>query len=302
MKGRLLAFSLLAVASLAAYGIVDKTAGADTYEQPKIEAVEVSKEDYLKKIGELHQKMNDGFQEMQLIAAEKDSKDRDKKVADQIQTIQDTVNGYKAMKAPAEFTEIHTMYLEAAKDYDKGLSYLRKGLAKKDNETLRKADPHFAEASALWTDAFAKLSEMTPVPLGDGTITTEDLKDLDKTAGIDRDAVRKNISEDGHELIGKWGFKNAKPSIVLYEDGRYEGYANDTYPSKDNAFIGKWEWDHSRKIIVFTNEKLFDNGKETKMNRPQMTLEVLNFGGGELYMRDIETWGEFKYEKKDEAS
>ncbi|OCA84124.1 hypothetical protein A8F94_15490 [Bacillus sp. FJAT-27225] len=299
MNWRILAIGLLAVASLTACGLVDNTAGADTYKEPKIEAVEVSKEAYPKKIGELHQKLNDGFKGMQLIGDEKDTEDRNKKIADQIQTIQDTVNGYKAIKAPAEYTEIHSLYLEAAKGYDEGLSYLRKGLAEQDNETWRKADTHFAEASAMWTEAFTKLSDMAPVPLGDGTITTEDLKDLDKSAGIDRDAVRKNISEDGKELVGKWGFKDSKPSIVLYEDGRYEGYGNDTYPSKDNAFIGKWEWDYARKVIVFTNEKLFKDGKETKMNRPTMTMEVLNFGDEQLFMRDIDTWGEFKYEKKE---
>ncbi|MFJ5760563.1 DUF3994 domain-containing protein [Neobacillus sp. NPDC093182] len=141
---------------------------------------------------------------------------------------------------------------------------------------------------------------MTPVPQGDGTITTEDLKNLDKSAGIDRDAVRKNISEDGKELVGKWGFKDSMPSIVMYRDGKYEGYGNDSYPSKDNAFIGKWEWDDKCKVTVFTNEKLFKDGKETKMNRPAMTMEVLNFRDGQLFLRDIETLGEFRYESKDE--
>lgn len=295
MKVKLLVISLLAAASLTACSSVDKAVEADTYKQPKIEAVQVSKEEYPKKIGELHQKMNDGFRDMQLIGAEKDSEDRSKKIAKQIEVIQDTVNGYKAIKAPAEYDEIHAMYLDSAKSYDKGLGYLREGLAKHDNKTWQKAEQHFAEASGIWNEAFAKLSEMTPVPMGDGTITTEDLKDLDKAAGIDRDAVRKNISEDGHELVGKWGPEDGEPSIVLYEDGRYEGYGNDTYPSKDNAFIGTWKWDNNRKVVEFTNEKLFKNGKETKMNRPTMTLEVLNFSDGKLYMRDIETLGEFGY-------
>lgn len=85
-----------------------------------------------------------------------------------------------------------------------------------------------------------------------------------------------------------------------YEDGKYEGYGNDSYSTKDNAFIGKWEWDDKRKVIVFTNDKLFKDGKETKMNRPTMTMEVLNFGDGQLFLRDIETWSEFRYENMDE--
>ncbi|MGX6446361.1 DUF3994 domain-containing protein [Neobacillus sp. K501] len=299
MRLRLLALSLLAAAGLTACGTVDKSTEAEAYKEPKIEAVEVSKEEYPKKIGELHQKLNDGFRDMQLIGAEKDSKDRNKKIADQLQTIQDVVNSYKAIKAPAEYNDIHTMYLEAAKAYDEGLRYSRKGLAEQDNETWEKADTYYADASALWNEAFAQLSEMTPVPMGDGTITTEDLKNLDKSAGIDRDAVRKNISEDGKELAGKWGFKDSKPSIVLYEDGKYEGYGNDTYPSKDNAFIGKWKWDDKQKVIVFTNEKKFMDGKETEINRPTMTMEVLNFGYGQLFLRDIETWNEYRYENMD---
>jgi hypothetical protein len=300
MKLRLLALSLLAAAVLTACSAVDKSAEADTYKQPKIEAVEVSMEEYPKKIGELHQKLNDGFKDMQLIGSEESSEDRNKKIADQLQTIQDVVNEYKAIKAPAQYEEIHMMYLEAAKLYDEGLSYNRKGLAEQDNDTWQEADTYFADASAIWSEAFAQLSEITPIPLGDGTITTEDLKNLDKSAGIDRDAVRKNISEDGKELVGKWGFKDSKPSIVMYEDGKYEGYGNDAYPSKDNAFIGKWEWDDKRKLIVFTNEKLFKDGKETEMNRPTMTMEVLNFGDGQLFMRDIETLGDFRYESKEE--
>ncbi len=295
----LFALGLFAIAGLTACGAADKAVEADTYKQPKIEAVEVSKEEYPKKIGELHQKLNDGFREMQYIGTEKDSEERNKKVAGQIDAIQEVVNGYKAIKAPAEYADIHTMYLDAAKSYDEGLSFLRKGLANQDNETWRKADTHFADASAVWNEAFAKLSEKTSVPLGDGTITSEDLKNLDKSAGIDRDAVRKNISENGHELVGKWGFKGAKPSIVLYDDGRYEGYGKDAYPSKDNAFIGKWEWDNNRKVIVFTNEKLFKDGKETKMNRPTMTMEVLNFSDGQLFLRDVEALNEYRYVKMD---
>lgn len=300
MKLWSLTLNLLILAGLTACGSVDKSVEADNYKQLKIEAVEVSEEEYLKKIGELHQKLNDGFKDMQFIGAEEDSEDRNKKIADQIQTIQDVVNGYKAIKPPAEYNVIHTMYLDAAKGYDEGLSYLRKGLAEQDNETWQKADTYFADANAIWNEAFAQLSEMTPVPLGDGTITTDDLKDLDKSAGIDRDAVRKNISQDGKELVGKWGFKDSKPSIVMYEDGKYEGYGNDSYPSKDNAFIGKWEWDDKRKVIVFTNEKLFKDGTESKMNRPAMMMEVLNFGDRQLFLRDIETWGEFRYENMDD--
>jgi len=300
MKLRLLALSLLAFSGLTACSAMDNSAEVNTYKEPKIEAVEVSKDEYPTKIGELHQKLNDGFRDMQFIGTEENSEDRNKKIEDQIQTIQDVVNEYKAIKAPAEYHDIHTMYLEAALSYDEGLNYLRKGVAEQDNETWQKADTYFADASAMWSEAFAQLSEMTPIPLGDGTITTEDLKSLDQSAGIDRDAVRNNISDDGKELVGKWGFKDSKPSIVMYEDGKYEGYGNDAYPSMDNAFIGKWEWDDQRKVIVFTNEKKFEDGKESKINRTTMTMEVLNFGDDQLFMRDIETLGEFRYENMNE--
>ncbi|MFJ5760562.1 DUF7018 domain-containing (lipo)protein [Neobacillus sp. NPDC093182] len=71
-----------------------------------------------------------------------------KKIAGQIQTIQDVVNGYKAIKAPAEYKDIHTMYLEAAKVYDEGLSYNRKGLAEQDNDKRGRKPIHILQMPA----------------------------------------------------------------------------------------------------------------------------------------------------------
>lgn len=293
MKMKLLAISLLAMAVLA--GCSSKTE-VEKKEEPEIKQVKVSEEDYPKKIQELNLSMDDGFKNLGLIAQEDpNSENRNKRMDEQIEIIQKAVHGFKGIIAPEKYKDIHGQYLDAMKFYEKGLDTLLKANREKDSELWSKGTETIKEGFTILAKAHTKLSDMQPV--GDGTITNKDLKDLDAKAGIDRDSVTNNISTDGKELVGKWGTAGSTPSIVLNADGSYEGYREGTYPSRDNMTKGTWTYDYEKRGLFFTNEETYSNGKKSTVAREYMIMDIQSFKDGKMKLMDIESLNTFNYVK-----
>ncbi len=296
MKLKLLAISFLGMITMA--GCSGEPATADKKESLKVEPVEVSEEEYPDKIDELNASMDDGFRNLNSVAEEDPGdKDREKRLVEQVDKIQKTVNGYKAIIAPEKYKEVHGQYLEAMKYYDEGIATMRKAIEKSDSKLWKKGNEPIKEGFNLWIEAHSKLADS--IPIGDGTITAGDLKELDAAAGIDRDSVKNNISEDGKELVGKWGPAGSPPSIVLNADGSYEGYSNDTYPSKENMSKGTWKYDYEKGAIFFTHEEAFSDGKPLTDFRKSMIMGIQSFKDGQMRLLDVETYNEFLYEKMD---
>jgi hypothetical protein len=295
MKLRLLAISFLAMAGMAGCSSMPQ---AEKKEEPKIEHVEVSEEEYPERIHELNLSMDEGFKNLNTVSNEDpSSKNRTERMNEQIDAIQKTVNNYKAIIAPEKYKEVHDQYLSAMKFYDEGLDTIRKAIEEQDSELWQKGNEPIKEGYTIWAEAHTQLNDLLPV--GDGTITNKDLKELDALAGIDRDSVIKNISEDGKELVGKWGAPGSTPSIILNADGSYEGYANGTYPSKDNMFKGTWKFDYQKRGLFFTHDESYNAGKKATDFRKSMTMEVQSFKDGNLQLMDIETLNTFNYVKMD---
>ncbi len=293
MKLKTLAVSLLTMITMA--GCSTEPA-AEKKESFKIDPVEVTEEEYPDKIDELNTSLDVGFRNLNSVGEEDPgSKDREKRLIEQVDHIQKAVNGYKAIIAPERYKEVHEQYLASMKYYDKGIETIRKAIEKKDEKLWQKGNEPIKQGFNLWMDAHSKLADS--VPVGDGTITAGDLKQLDELAGIDRDSVKKNISKDGNELVGKWGHAGSPPSIILNADGSYEGYANDTYPSKDHMSKGTWKFDPEKSALFFTNEESFKDGKPSTDFRKSMIMEIQSFKDGNMRLLDVESLNEFLYEK-----
>ncbi|MBT2680709.1 DUF3994 domain-containing protein [Bacillus sp. ISL-35] len=295
MKLKTLAVSLLTLVTMA--GCSTEPA-AEKKESLKVEPVEVTEEDYPDKINELNTSLDEGFKNLNAVAKEDSgSKDREKRMIEQVDHIEKAVNGYKAIIAPERYKEVHEQYLASMKHYDKGIETMRKAIEKRDEKLWQKGNEPIKEGFNLWIEAHSKLADS--VPVGDGTITAADLKQLDALAGIDRDSVKENISEDGKELVGKWGPAGSSPSIVLNADGSYEGYANGTYPSKDHRSIGTWKYDSEKGALFFTHDEAYADGKPLTDFRKSMIMGIQSFKDGNMRLLDVESLNEFLYEKMD---
>jgi archaellum component FlaC len=288
----------LAIFSLAVFTIAgcSSESTSEKKESLKVEAVEVKEKDYPDKIDELNTSLDEGFRNLNSIAEEDPgAKDREKRLIEQVDAIEKAVNGYKAIIAPEKYNEVHDQYLAAMKHYDEGIDTMREAIEKNDSELWMKGNEPIKQGFDLWIEAHSKLADS--VPIGDGTITAADLKQLDALAGIDRDSVKENISKDGKELVGKWGAAGSPPSIVLNADGSYEGYANDTYPSKDHMSKGTWKYDEEKGAIFFTHEEAYSDGKPSTDFRKSMIMGIQSFKDGNLRLLDVESYNEFLYEK-----
>jgi hypothetical protein len=263
-----------------------------------VEPVKVTEEEYPGKIDELNTSLDEGFRTLHSVAKEDPgSKGREKRLIEQVDTIEKTVNGYKAVIPPENYKEVHDQYLSAMEFYSEGIDTIRKAFDKKDDKLWQKGNERIKEGFNIWIGAHSKLADS--VPVGDGTITAGDLKQLDALAGIDRDSVKKNLSKEGKELVGKWGAAGSPPSIVLNADGSYQGYANDSYPSKDNMSKGTWKYDDAKGALFFTHEEAFSDGKPLTNYRKSMIMEIQSFKDGNMRLLDVESHNEFLYEKMD---
>ncbi|NMD72671.1 DUF3994 domain-containing protein [Bacillus sp. DNRA2] len=299
MKLKVLLVLLLTATSL--LGCNGLPVQVDKTEKVKVASVKVSKEEYEKKIKALGKKLNKAFLEMnKVVKLDPDVKGRNQKILDSLDGIREIVNEYRSYKAPKEYEDIQALFMKATDHYNKMLDLMEKAVEKQDEEIWQTANSSLKKGDEYWIQANQTLLDRTTT-LGDGTITAEDLKNLDKAAGIDRDAVKRNISDDGQELIGKWGFEGSTPSIVLNADGTYEGYKDGTYPSRDNAYFGTWKYDKETQVIHFTNDQSFLGGKETE-SRPTMDMNVQNFQDGKMYLMDIESFAEFHFVKMGKAT
>ena len=179
-----------------------------------------------------------------------------------------------------------------------------KAIQTRDSKHETKALEHIENGDGYWNHAYQLLSAYIALPAGtDGSIDTDDMKELDKAAGMDRDSVLLNVSQDGKELVGKWGFTNEDGTpninIVLHEDGKYEGYGNGKYKDPNNAILGTWEYDYLKNMIVFHNESITQDDVKIEDGkfRPVRTMELQKFKDGEILLMDIESLSSFLYQK-----
>lgn len=231
-------------------------ASEERKQEDKIEAKQLSLEEYAKEVAQLKDEMKTAMDT--LAAATKSEMDKgfEKRMKDGINGVRHVIKEYRAIAPPDEQKKVKEEFAIALNEFSAAMDDFEKAMETKDAKYKTTAVEHIEAGDDYWSHAYRLLSVYTALPAGtDGTIDTDDLKELDQSAGMDRDSVLLNVSEDGKELVGKWGFTNddgtPNINIVLHEDGKYEGYGNGEYKDLNNAILGRWEYDYFNNLIVF---------------------------------------------------
>ncbi|WP_428910816.1 DUF3994 domain-containing protein [Niallia sp. Krafla_26] len=275
--------------------------------QNEVKAEQLSFEEFTKEAVRLRSKFSTSIQEFGEIRQNQDMEQKQwqETYLGKVDAIRDVIKEFRTIAPPDDKEQIGQEIKVALDEFDKGMILYKEAIQEGDANKDRKALDHMAKGQDYWNHAFALLSINNPIPVegSDGTIDTQDLKDLDLNAGIDRDSVLLNVTEDGKELVGQWGFFNddgtPNVSIVLSEDGSYEGYGNGEFPSKDNALIGTWEWDYLKGVVTFHHEYKNQDGVKGKANRDQMPMELQRYDEKGIQLFDLEAQKTFVYEKVD---
>ncbi|MCR8644241.1 DUF3994 domain-containing protein [Paenibacillus sp. N1-5-1-14] len=259
----------------------------------------LSKEEYVKAIGAYHAEMGKELQTFSIESKDGKSPNYLQRNKEQIDKLKLVIKKYISLNPPNEFKKIQDSNLEAMSYFDKGLDELYDAVVKRDQDALDRARLTLTKGQDLWYYAFAQLQLTEDIPVLDGTITTKDQKELDKNAGIDRDSVLKNISQNGQELIGQWGVQKDdkfQVLIVLNADGSYKRYKD--YPDESSILKGRWEYNYLRRILTLYNDEAYENGKSIKdTTRPKIELDVQAFNHTTIQMMNKETTNTMKYTK-----
>lgn len=241
-------------------------------------------------------------------SANNNEKEWTKQSIEKINAIREVLNEFGTIAPPDENKEMGEAISIALNEYHKGMDLFEEATYKRDEEIDKKALEHLQKGQDYWNYSFRLLSIDNPISVegSDGTIDSQDLKDLDLNAGIDRDSVLLNVSKEGKELVGHWGFINDdgthNVSIVLHEDGSYEGYGNGEFPNKDNAYEGTWEWNYIRGTLTFHHDVLYKNGEKLNEGefRKQMPMELQRYDESGIQLFDLESMATFAYQKFDD--
>lgn len=201
---------------------------------------------------------------------------------------------------PEKYKETHQYFVDATNSYLVYLEKLKEGLLVNEVDVSSVLDK-YEEMNDFLMKGLTMLNDLDPEVVGDGTITTEDLDELDSLAGIDHDSVTLNVSKDGKELIGKWLYDDKSVALVLNADGSYEGYGRGLYPSKDNVMLGTWEYDFRTHQLIIENKEVYKDGKSVSAgNRAKQEMVLTYFKDDILRMMDAQTLAEFSFEKQKE--
>jgi len=210
-----------------------------------------------------------------------------------------------AIEPPESYKDVDKVYEESMKEFRIWLQGFRNALDKRDFSLAKEFYENSTKGEKLLNRANGLLSMTYDLPAGtDGTITTRDLKELDSLAGIDRDSVLVNITEEGEEFIGKWGFvdKDGKEniSIVLHKDGSYEGYGNGEYPNKEQNYMeGTWSYDFLGHTLHITNDTVYMDGHLKSLENPVWKFDVQAFADGKMMLMNLNSLQTFQYQKLD---
>ncbi len=115
------------------------------------------------------------------------------------------------------------------------------------------------------------------------------MNDIDKIAGYDEEAVKKNLSTDGVELLGTWEYENRNELSRSYNsDGTFSENLNED----NSSFIeGTWIYDSKTRIITHTVTRFILKGEDitNKMKRNILQVEVKNFDGNKMLTMSLES-------------
>ncbi|MCX2826080.1 DUF3994 domain-containing protein [Bacillus pseudomycoides] len=304
---------------LAGCGGVDK---ASTDNKSKVEAkqenkkVKLSKEDYPNKVYELCLDFNRKYTEHERILnrpARKSTQDSS------LETLQSQLDGLITVtdkvlniEPPSEYEDVHKNVAESMNHFKKSFELNKKIYGAKDKTTsshlamVKESDEELKKAKECWSkfenviNDKKSIGTRKTVSEGDGTVTEQDLKDLDRKAGIDIDAVKKNTTKEGKEFEGSWGFEKDGKFIptFIFKGNTFETYARAEYPSKKNYVTGTWVYRKDSSELMLTIKQAYAEGKPIDSERHIIALKVQNFGDNKMQLFDGENFQIYRFVKQ----
>lgn len=307
IMGLIVVIALLSGCNLYSSGKVEVTNKEQT--ENEVEVTILSFGEYTDEAVRIRSEFNTAIKEFGEIRQDSETEARAWRRAslEKITKVRAIITEFRMIAPPNEYKKIGKEINISLDEFTTAMDLFEESARKRSSEKDRKALEHMEKGQDYWNHAFRLLSVDNPLPVegSDGTLDTEDLKDLDKNIGIDRDSVLLNVSEKGLELVGKWGFyyEDGPPnvSIVLHRDGRYEGYGNGAYPNKENAFIGTWEWNYLKGTIDLHHDYAYREGQKTEASRAKITMELQRFDEDGIQLFDLESYMTFSYKKIEEV-
>ncbi|PDZ73729.1 DUF3994 domain-containing protein [Bacillus pseudomycoides] len=322
MKAKKLVGVAIPVMLLFGCGVSDKTESKETKteesksakedeKKSSVKKVKVSKEDYTTRVVGLVEEFDTIFKKHNDTIGELfDGKKKKSDVLDSIKELDGVLDKIESIDPPKE-------YIEEQKNLEKATGYFRESSKiveevftrkstrekgeKTDKEMVEESEKILKQGDEYWYKAINSLKDKN-TKVGDGTVSVKDIKDLDKKAGIDYDAVQKNVI-DGTELIGNWGVQTSdgfKPSFILKGGSPkiFEVYNAEEYPKKTNHIEGTWEYDKASLILKLHITKQMSNGVEAEVVQKDIDYKVQNYDRKNLQLFNDKSFNTTRYVKQ----
>lgn len=255
--------------------------------------------EYIQTIDEYTENMQKEFKTLEGVYNDPSIEDYTEKNIKQAKQIISGAQKYEALNPPAELEQAHQDIVASMKMYQEAMQLLIKGMEERDSDLLSDTVIRMNEARELFNKAIQTDSILNARE--EHTTLANGMKAMDNMAGIDRESVRQNLSEDGHELAGKWGSAQDdtfKILIVLNEDGSYKRYKQ--YPDESSVIIGRWGYNQEDGSLVLYNDEAYENGDSIiDQVRSKLIHEIQYFDGKELQIMDAETYHTARYSRGD---
>lgn len=220
-----------------------------------------------------------------------------------LQHVYEVMEEYRSLQPPGTYQAVHEKYIEAMEQFEEGLMLYRHGYEQGNNKWIESSRAPLSKGEDLWNYAYSNILMTVEIPIGDGSLTNKQLRDMELLAGIDRNSVLLNISEDGRELSGRWGEPNEagqiEPSLILYEEHYTEQYAKGEYSSRSNMTFGRWRYDYLTGILTVHVQSEYQDGKnKVKVGQDQMRYDVQRFKDDQLQLMNLDTLETYEYTRE----
>lgn len=273
----------------------------------KVESAETKKEvltkdTYVPTITALTSDFTKELSELQIIAlSDKSNKDKTKEANKKLDELQKMTDKFRNIEPPEEFKDTHEGIVKAMDYYSKGFKLQKEAI--NDNLNQDKVNQSFEQfklGSEAWIEAASDISDMQTEQVNGLTNNLDGSASDTKSDSSDRPI---NISQDGKELVGKWGSYIGSDFYVGLEfnsDGTFAGY-DDTgvYSHEDNYFNGKWSYDSNSKTITLNVANFVKDGEKQEFDHSkELEIYVKYFNAGAFEFTDSSSDEPITYEKQ----
>ncbi|SFC82112.1 protein of unknown function [Bacillus sp. 491mf] len=323
MKAKKLVTLALPIMLLGGCGTVEKPskeAKTESKSESKAEAKESSKdvqkvrvlaEDYPQYLIDLGNEFEASFKTLTTnINDSLDGKKSKQDILSSIDKANKVIAKFEAIDPPNKYVDTQKDIEKAVVKYKKSLSLLKDAYTRDksnsndkrtDKEIVEQAEQILHEGDKYWIAVYKEMKNEVTKSKGGG-VESQDLKDSTTDAGVDYNAVKKNVL-DGTELIANWGVtRDGKfnPLFILKGGSpkTFEVYTAGDYPNKTNYIEGTWEYDKSNMMLKLHISKQMANGVVAEVVHKDINYKVQNYDTKSLQLYNEDSKAITRYVKQ----